>query len=69
MSKDIKALEARLGQLEGICQLWMAANDAKDARIAELEQENQRLSQRVARLARLAQGGTGSRVRRKASNG
>jgi len=69
MSKEIRELEAQLGELRGICRLWMAANDAKGARIAELEEETRRLRQRVARLGRMAAHGPGRPLRRRANNG
>jgi hypothetical protein len=40
-------------ELHRVCQLWIAASEAKDARIRELEEECRQLGQRVARLSKL----------------
>lgn len=46
------ALQSQLQELKMVCEIWIAANNAKDARIQQLEAEVERLQQRVARLSR-----------------
>ena len=52
----------RHAELQSVCEIWIAANDAKDARITELEAEVSRLQERSGRLARLAGRRAGSQV-------
>lgn len=63
------AVAARLQEMEMVCQLWMAANQAKDERIEELEAEVNRLRQRTARLGRMLGSAQGRAHKRRASCG
>ncbi|MCK5799678.1 MAG: hypothetical protein KAI47_20955 [Deltaproteobacteria bacterium] len=43
----------RYRELQMVCDVWVAANDAKDQHIADLEEDLARAQRRVARLSRL----------------
>ena len=49
----IQALTEQVSELQLVCQVWVAANEAKDERITELEAELARAQGRIARLSRL----------------
>jgi archaellum component FlaC len=51
--KQLEDLEQRYRELQMVCEVWVAANDAKDKRIAELEEQLEQMRQRVSRLGRL----------------
>ncbi len=68
-NKDRDALATRLQEMEMVCQLWIAAGQAKDERIEELEEEVRRLRQRTSRLARLLGSAQGRARKRQASCG
>ncbi len=41
-------------EAQAVCEIWVAANDAKDVHLSELESQVIQLQKRVARLSRLA---------------
>jgi predicted nuclease with TOPRIM domain len=46
-------LLASYQELKMVCEVWVAANEAKDQRIEELEAEVEQAQQRIVRLNRL----------------
>lgn len=46
-------LLSKFQELRMVCEVWVAANEAKDQRIAELEDEVEQAQQRIVRLSRL----------------
>ncbi|PID38094.1 MAG: hypothetical protein CSA65_08850 [Proteobacteria bacterium] len=45
-------LLSKFHELKMVCEVWVAANDAKDQRIQELETELEQAQQRIVRLSR-----------------